>query len=187
MVQQIYSEEIDFVEYYRVIYKNRRLVALFLVLGIIFGYVINILPIYNYRASALVKSAMVNGGSVEPASQTIEKMTNGFYGKYSSVSGSYISQNFIQIWSDNRNAEQAKKTASEVSDKIIKEQNELVAKEKTYKLDKIESLKSIMNNYLSRGQEVALFHMEIIRIEDQVSGAKQAELLGDIKVQYRKI
>ena len=124
------------------------MVALFLVLGIILGYVINILPIYNYRASALVKSAMVNGGSVEPASQTIEKMTNGFYGKYSSVSGSYISQNFIQIWSDNRNAEQAKKTASEVSDKIIKEQNELVAKEKTYKLDKIESLKSIFSPHV---------------------------------------
>ena len=110
MNQLQYSDEIDLTEYYRAIYKNRRVIAIFLVLGIVFGYAINVLPIYNYRAKVLIRVAMVGAGAVESPNQTAEKVKSGFYGKYPLLSADYVSSSsLIQVWVDNKSEEQAKK------------------------------------------------------------------------------
>ena len=187
MNQTEYNEEIDLMKYCKVIYKNKHIVTWFLVLGIIFGYIINVLPIYNYRAKALIKVAIVDGVLVELASQTTEKIKNGFYKGYPSLSSEYISQDLIHIWSDDKDKERAKKITNEVAEIIVKEQNDLIAKAKKAKEDNIEKTRNTMNYFISRGQEAALFQVKIISIEEEINKLKQAELLGDISVSYKRL
>lgn len=187
MNHQDYNEEIDLTKYYKLIYQNRRLLALFLFLGILFGYIANILPIYNYRAKVAIKPAMFSYSPLEPASQIVEKVKNGFYGKYPGLGAEYSIQTLAQVWADNKNKDEAKKIINAVVNNIMNQQKDMADKERKYREDNISKIKKSIDSFMAQGQETAPFQLRIFVLEDEISVLKPAEVSGEVDVSYKKI
>lgn len=151
---QIDAEEINIIEYIRIILKRKWLILGFLLVFLIGAGVFTFLFLTKYKAETLMEIGVVEGKLLENPTQVVEKIQGGVYGSYPGIkTENPKNTNLIKIDITSKNQEDAKKALENISKSILMNHNskrvvkEVAAEEEIKRLqNKIASLETEKKN-----------------------------------------
>ncbi len=183
------DNEIDLLHYVKLIFKNKRVVFLFFLIGLIFGLVSIFLSDQAYRGEIIIKGATIDGKPLETSSETSEKIKAGSFGKFSNLSASLLpGTNMVVLSFVSEDKEEISKVLEDVASKIISEQNDIVNNiiqtQDDIRKEKVRKLKNIISYFIGINQQVSGLQLELISLdlENNTSGLKTAEKVGQINI-----
>lgn len=135
-------KEAGFVDYLRILFKRKKLIFVFLILGVIAAGLANSFIKKNYTISAILEVGRISGQLIEGPGQIIGRLESDFYGitlrakgeEYSIAAVKAINPkatDLIIISTVSGESEKAKQTLDVISNLILQEHQVAVEKEKT--------------------------------------------------------
>lgn len=194
-------EEINFIDYIRIIIKRKSLILAFLLIGLIIaGGLIYLLP-KTYQAETYLEigscskrvdrelplQLIVNYNQVIDSSSMIEtpfnlveKINAGFYGNYSGVTVTNpVATNLIEIKSVSESPEEAKNNLENINKSILNKHNQKIETDKESLKNSIEKLQERINFLLSKNKEVEALELEIFNIQKQIENIQPTKIVKE--------
>ncbi len=180
-------EEIDLIDYIKVISKRKRLIfGLFLIGLVIGGFWFLVEPIKYIGTSFLeigkvkimqIKKWQAIEEVLENPNQVVGKIKNNFYGTYPEISEveNPNNTNLVKIEVSTNNPEKTKKILQEVNQAVLTAHNQelenkksLVEERKIFYEKKIENLNKDISFLLTKGQQIGDLKLEIYFLQEKI-------------------
>lgn len=182
-----YSDEIDLMENIRTLQKSRYVLLGFVVVGIVLAIGVNYLP-QKYKGEVIIEVGSINGGMIEPAVQTAEKINAGFYGNDPSLFAENIqATNLVRISTISSDKEEIRKMLELAVKNVLSEQNKAIEIKKALAQEKVDKIKKLMSYWLSAGQQIMPLQVEILSIENTTSAFIPSMLIGQVEIVSKRI
>jgi len=163
-----YEEEIDLMDYLKVIIKRKRLILTVFLVVIIVAGIFSFLSPKVYEVGTTLEIGRIRGQIIEPIPQIIEKIESGIYGRIPEMKvSSPKDTNFIKIELTSSEPQRTKKELANLTELILNEHNEKIDFQKDLLEKEIKRLEGNINFLLLRGQETAILQLEINNLERQ--------------------
>ena len=199
MPEEIQIKEIDFLEFVRVIIKEKRIIIFLSLIGLILGFVWYFLGPLEYRGKTILEIGTfikdVRGEEtrvlIESPTQVAEKIKNGTYGGFSGATAVNLKEtNLVAVELLGDDFDEVKKKLETINESMVQNHKEKF-KEEQDRIDETiatleketENLKKDTFSFLIKGREAEVLQLEVRRIEEAIDYAKsQKEELTPTKV-----
>jgi len=163
------DEEIEFMDYVRLILKKKWLILATLLLVVTTTALFNLLMPKIYKVDTALEIGIIEGQPLEPQLQVAEKINNGIYGELPGIKASNPDwTNLIGIEAMSKNPQRTKEAMQVIEELIIAEHNNKIDLQKIIIEKEIEKLQGNINYLISQGQqEVAPLQLEINNLQRQ--------------------
>ena len=171
-----YEDEIDLMDYVKVILKRKRLIlAIFFIIVIVVGVFSWVSPkVYKIDTTLEIGKIKEGKGTEEPfqvieaPDQVVEKINDGVYGWSQGMKvNNPANTNLIKIETISKDPQRTKKILDEINELILTEHNNKVDAQKNLLEREIERLQEKIDFLISKGQETAILQLEINNLQRQ--------------------
>lgn len=163
------DEEIEFMDYLRLILKRKWLIVTTLLVVVIATAIFSLLLPKVYKVDTSLEIGQIWGGVLEPQLQVEAKINNGSYGELPGVKANNPDwTNLIEIEVMSKEPQKAKEALQNIEELIIADHNKKINTQKALIEKEIEKLQGDINTLISQGQqEVAPLQLEINNLQRQ--------------------
>ncbi len=181
-------DEVDFMEYVRIIIKRKWLIlGLFLIglmaAGILTSLLTN-LSLKTYKVETSFEIGRFGGDSpLEAPSQVIEKIKSGVYGTYPGIETSNpANTNLIKMEIISTNPEGAKKALESINKSILANHNSQIETKKNILEAKIARLQEDINFLIPKNQQIASLKLEIYSLQKQIENFQPTQIIQELVI-----
>jgi len=183
MENQSDYNEIDIVEYLKILKKNIKIIIVFFVVFLAVAYILSIFFLTKQNITAIVELA--KNGSGSPAissSQVIGQIKIGMYGSYNGLDASTISgTDFIRLnIKDVTDVEDAKTTLQRIIKSIIDEQNNAIRLQKEIYNQKIKKIQDSIDFLLARGRDIGVLQLTLFDLQTESDSSSYGKIINDV-------
>ena len=173
-------EEINLMDYFKVILKRKKLILGFLLPGLIIGGALTFFLSENHRATAIVEIGESNGELLEDSAEMISKIEYGFYINSSDVevdvkAENLKDKNLIKIEVVSTNLEDANRALERINESIlashankIDSQINKVNSRREILEKNLEELQKDISYLLLRGQQIAGLQLKVYDLQMEI-------------------
>ncbi|MBZ9578631.1 hypothetical protein KJA14_02160 [Patescibacteria group bacterium] len=180
-------EEIDLMDYVKVILKRKWLIlAVFLAAVIVAGVFSWFSPKF-YKIDTSLEIGRIIGQVteapfevVEPPEQLVEKINNGIYGWFPGIKISNPTDtNLIKIEAISKEPQKTKKILENINELILAEHNNKINSQKNLLEKEIEELQEKIDFFISKGQETAILQLEINNLQRKKEALQPTQVIRE--------
>ncbi len=194
---QFEYDEINLMDYIRIIIKRKCLILGFLLAGLIIsGGLTFLLPI-NYKTETCLeignyskeysKEGVLYLYPIENTLQVMEKIKGGFYGDYLGAETSNPPKtSLVKIEIISEDLEGTKKTLENINRSILEEHNNRIEAKKEILENSIEKLQEKIDFLLAKNKEVETLELEICNIQRQIGDVQPSRIIKEPAVVSEK-
>lgn len=186
---QIQYEDIDLMDYMRVILKRKGIIVAFFILGLILALSLNYFSTRVYKATTVLEISTKE----KEALQTVKKIENNVYQskikqslnieEYPKIKAeSFENTNLVKIEIKSENPQKAKMVLEELNNLILKEHQQEIEKEKQNIEEDINALKQELNfikNQRLTSEGIAKLKIEIINLKNKLQDFTPTKIIKE--------
>lgn len=170
---QFSDDEIDLMDYIKVLLKRKRLILAVLLVAVVAVGVLSILMPKVYKIDTILEIGWMRGYQVEPPLQVVGKIKDGIYGGYPGMkvdNPPYTS--LVNIETTSKDPQKSKKILEDINETILVEHNSRINFQKKILERKIERLREKIDFLIQipTEQEIAVLQLEINNLQEQIEG-----------------
>jgi uncharacterized protein involved in exopolysaccharide biosynthesis len=171
--------EVNLIDYLKVIIKNKRTILIFLLIGIVFGFIITLSLPKKHNAETILEIGQYGqrlDNLLAPRDIMIispnkftEKIDLGIYGKYSNLEAEALkSTNLIRITISSNDAKKAEDSLKVINQLVLEEHGKDI-EERKQKLEKfIEELENKIQSLSWMGRETGALELDLYYAKNQI-------------------
>jgi len=185
------SDEVNLMEYVRIIIKRRWLVFAFLLAGLIIGggvstFLLSTSP-ETYQVETFLEIGQFNEQLLEDPIQVVEKIEGGVYEDYPGIKASNpAGTNLVKIEIVSGNPVDAKNTLENVNKLILADHVNIIDFQRNILEKTIEILQEKIDFLLTRNQETAILYLEVYKMEKQTGNFQPTKVVQEPTVEEKK-
>lgn len=199
--EEVQTEEIDLMDYVKVIVKRKKLFFGLFLVGLIIGGVLTFLLPSKYKIETIIEIgnlgitsgetfAPVSPTLLETPTQLIEKIKSGVYGQYSGIGVSNPSNtNLIKIEFTLKNQKDigiTKQKLEDLNKAILIDHNDKINSYKNNLEKIIEKLKKDIGFLILKNQQIAEIQLKIYNIQNQIETFQSTQIISKPTVLEKK-
>ncbi len=186
-------DEINLIDYLKIIIKNKRIVLIFILIGVILGVTITLFLPKTYKAETILEigrygirlDAEIGYQSLVNTVKLVEKIKYGFYGKYPDleiqspglIPISLGEIGLIKIVATNQTTKAAEDYLKKLNNLILEEHNKKLEERKESLEKAIEELENKIKSLTWKNQETGIFELEIYHLRNQIEDAQSTQVI----------
>lgn len=194
--QSEYEEEINLMDYVKVILKRKRLIlAIFLIIVIVVGIFSWVSPkFYKIDTTLEIGKIKEREGREEPfqvieaPDQVVEKINDGVYGW---IQGMKVSNpddtNLIKIEATSKDPKETKEILAKINESILAHHNAKINSQKNLLEKEIERLQEKIDFLISKGQETAILQLEINNLQREKEALQPTKIIREPTISEKPV
>ncbi|MBZ9577558.1 hypothetical protein KJA13_00760 [Patescibacteria group bacterium] len=177
------DNEINLIDYIRVIIKRKNLILVFLLAGLIITGVLTFLLPETYNVATYLEIGSYSNELGEQVlikhpKTIIGKINNGFY-ENSPKLKAWTEGSLIKIERISKNQEEAKKTLENINNLVLKEHNQIIETKKENFEKSLKELQEKIKILTNRNKETAVLGVKAFNVQRQINTLQPTEIIKE--------
>jgi len=174
-------DEINLIDYLKIIIKNKRIILIFILIGIILACGITLFLSKTCKAETILEigkygqrlDSLFDPLEIISAAKFTEKINSGLYGNYPDLKAAALKNtNLIIITVSSNNTKKAEDSLKSINRLILEEHDKKLEKRKENLEKAIEELENKIKSLTWKNQETEIFELEIYHLRNQIEDAQ---------------
>jgi len=183
-----YEDEIDLMDYVKVIFKRKWLILVIFLVAVIAAGVFSYFVPKIYKIDSSLEIGQIGGQVVEAPEQVVEKINNGIYGWFPGIKVSNpVNTNLIKIEAISKESQKTKKILEEINELILAEHNNKINSQKNLLEKEIERLQEKIDFLILKGQETAILQLEINNLQRQKEALQPTQVIREPTISEKPV
>lgn len=183
-----YEDEIDLMDYMKVIIKRKRLIFGVFLAMVIIAAIFSFTSPKVYKIDTTLEIGKIGGQIVEEPSQVMEKIDDGIYGWFPGMKVSNpANTNLIKIEAISKDPQETKEILANINESILADHNAKINSQKNLLEKEIETLQEKIDFLISKDQETAILQLEINNLQRQKEALQSTKVIREPTISEKPI
>ncbi|MDD2731819.1 MAG: Wzz/FepE/Etk N-terminal domain-containing protein [Candidatus Pacebacteria bacterium] len=177
------DKEIDLASYIKILIKEKKIIFIFFLIGLLSGGLIAILSPRLYKAETYLEVGKIyEEKNVVAPSQLAEKINSGFYGLEKIKAHNFESTDLVKIEAYSGNPQDAKDILKATNEMILKRHNNILEHRRDLLADLAKELENKIDNLNKNNKDTVMLEIKLYEIKKEMSLIEPTSVIIEPKI-----